>query len=103
MLPAGQKGNRPAAPLSTGRPATLAPMAERGQEQWLEDEDDEDKKSGRALGARRKFDEFECPSCSADNPWGDTFGNGDEVLCNWCGQSFRALVDNEGSLTLKDL
>lgn len=78
-------------------------MVERAREQWNEEEDDdEDKKSGKALGARRKFEEFECPSCSADNPF-DAFGNGDEVLCSWCGQTFRALVDTEGTLKLKEL
>lgn len=66
------------------------------------DQEDEDKKSGRSLGSRRKFDEFECPACSAHNPF-DTFGNGDDVLCQWCSMEFRAVVDDEGSLKLKEL
>ncbi len=65
-------------------------------------EDEDEKPTGKALGTKRKFDEFECPACSANNPY-DTFGNGDEVLCNWCGMSFRALVDDEGTLRLKEL
>lgn len=64
--------------------------------------EDEERKSGRALGSKRRFDEFECPTCSANNPL-DSFGNGDEVLCNWCGVEFRAVVDDEGSLRLKEL
>jgi transcription elongation factor Elf1 len=68
---------------------------------YSEQEEDE-KKTGRALGTKRKFDEFECPACSANNPF-DTFGNGDEVLCNWCGMQFKAVVDDEGSLRLKEL
>ncbi|MFN2548376.1 MAG: hypothetical protein ABR567_13165 [Myxococcales bacterium] len=64
--------------------------------------EEEEKKSGRSLGTKRKFDEFECPACSANNPY-DTFGNNDELLCNWCGMQFRAVVDEEGTLKLKEL
>ena len=63
--------------------------------------DEDEKPTGKALGTKRKFDEFECPACSANNPF-DTFGNGDEVLCNWCGMEFRAVVDDEGNLKLKE-
>ena len=65
-------------------------------------DDDDDKPAGSDLGARRRFSEFECPTCSAHNPF-DEFGNNDEVLCNWCGVQFKALVDDEGKLKLKDL
>ena len=77
-------------------------MTDRSPLDDYSDQEDEDKKSGRALGVKRKFDEFDCPTCSANNPF-DTFGNGDEVLCNWCGLQFKALVDDEGSLRLKEL
>jgi len=69
---------------------------------YTEEHEEEEKKSGRALGIKRKFDEFECPACSANNPY-DTFGNNDEVLCNWCGLQFKAVVDEEGTLRLKEL
>jgi hypothetical protein len=65
--------------------------------------EDDEKFTGKALGAKRKFDEFECPGCSANNPWGEGFGNNDEVLCNWCGVSYKAVVDEEGTLKLKEL
>jgi hypothetical protein len=65
-------------------------------------QDEDEKPTGKALGTKRKFEEFECPSCSAHNPF-DTFGNGDEVLCNWCGMEFRVVVDDEGTLKLKEL
>ena len=65
------------------------------------DQEDEDKKSGKSLGSRRKFEEFDCPSCSANNPF-DTFGNGDDVLCGWCAMEFRAVVDDDGNLKLKE-
>ncbi len=67
-----------------------------------EQEEEEDKKSGKALGVKRRFDEFECPACSAYNPMGDGFGNGDEVLCNYCGLAFKAQVDEEGKLKLRE-
>ena len=63
--------------------------------------DDEEKKTGKELGTKRKFDEFECPSCSANNPF-DTFGNGDDVICGWCAMEFRVVVDDEGTLKLKE-
>ena len=66
------------------------------------DQEDEDRKSGRSLGVKRKFEEFECPACTANNPY-DTFGNNDEVLCNWCGMQFKVRVDEDGTMKLKDL
>ena len=66
------------------------------------DLEDEEKKSGKSLGTKRRFAEFECPSCSANNPF-DEFGNNDEVLCSWCGLEFKASVDDEGTLRLKEL
>lgn len=32
-----------------------------------------------------KWTEFECPECSAHNPWEDTFTVGDQLFCSWCG------------------
>ena len=67
-----------------------------------EEEEEEQKKSGAAEGSKRRFDEFECPTCSADNMVGDSFGNNDDVVCNYCGVSFIAKVDDEGKLKLKE-
>ncbi len=75
-------------------------MAPRDHSRYIEEDDDE-KPTGAALGTRRRFEEFECPSCSAHNPY-DEFGNNEEVLCNWCGVEFKALVDEEGVLRLKE-
>jgi hypothetical protein len=70
---------------------------------YIHEEEEEDaKKSGAALGAKRRFDEFDCPSCSANNPMGDGFGNNDEVVCNYCGVPFKAIVDDDGRLKLKE-
>lgn len=76
-------------------------MARSRQDQGS-DEDEDEAKTGAALGVKRKFDEFDCPTCNANNPF-ETFGNGDEVLCNWCGISFKALIDDEGALRLREL
>jgi len=66
------------------------------------DLEDEEKKSGKSLGTKRRFSEFECPSCSANNPF-DEFGNNYEVVCGWCGIELKASVDDEGTLRLKEL
>jgi hypothetical protein len=52
-------------------------------------------------GAKRRFVEFECPECNAYNPHDDGFGDGDEILCNYCGQELKARVNDEGRLRLK--
>ena len=67
-----------------------------------EEEEDEQRKSGASQGSKRRFGEFECPSCSAYNPVGDGFGNNDELVCNYCGVFFKALVDDEGKLKMKE-
>jgi uncharacterized Zn-finger protein len=79
----------------------MATNQDRQRDAALADED-ESSKDGAALGVRRRFSEFECPTCSANNPF-DEFGNNDEVLCGWCGLQFQALVDDEGKLKLKEL
>ena len=40
---------------------------------------------GRVVNTKR-WDEFECPECSAHNPWDDGFVPGDELFCSWCGE-----------------
>ena len=65
-----------------------------------EDAEDEAKKDPARLGAKRQFDEFECLTCSAHNPYGDGFGNGDTIVCGYCGQSFDVKVSADGELKL---
>ena len=36
--------------------------------------DDEDEKQPGGEGAERRFKDFDCPDCSANNPWDDGFG-----------------------------
>jgi hypothetical protein len=68
------------------------------------DDETEDEKDGDLLaasGSRRRFKEFECPDCAANNPVDDGFGNGDEIICNYCGTEFRVVVDDDARLKLK--
>jgi hypothetical protein len=64
--------------------------------------DEEDgKKRPEDDGCGRRFTDFDCPECAANNPYDDGFGAGDEVRCYYCGQEFRALVTESGRLRLR--
>ena len=64
-----------------------------------DDEDDikDDEKSGKRLKK-----EFDCPSCSANNPLDAPMENGDEVRCNYCGDDFKVKVTDEGRIKFKE-
>ncbi len=62
------------------------------------DEDDED-----AAGTRRRFTDFDCPVCSANTPYDDAFGDGDEIRCFFCGQAFAVAVTDGGRLRLREV
>jgi hypothetical protein len=64
-------------------------------------EDDEKPSSPEDVGHLRRFKDFDCPECAANNPYDDGFGNGDEVRCYYCGQEFLASVTDSGRLKLK--
>ncbi len=64
------------------------------------DFDDDDKDAG---GGPRAFKEFDCPDCNANNPVDDTFTDGDEVRCNYCGSEYKALVNSEGRVRFKEV
>ena len=63
--------------------------------------DDDEKPTGEDLGRARRFTDFDCPDCNANNPVDDAFGDGDEVRCYYCGQEFKAQVNDSGKLKLK--
>ncbi len=65
--------------------------------------DDDDLDAGAGQGRARRFDDFDCPGCNANNPYDEPFGDGDEVLCYYCGQGYKAQVDSEGRLRLKEV
>lgn len=51
---------------------------------------------------KKKFKEFDCPSCNANNPWPDGFVDREEVHCHYCGSSFEVRVNEEGRFKLKE-
>lgn len=53
-------------------------------------------------GNRRRFKDFDCPACDANNPYDDSFGDGDEILCYYCGQAYDVHISKEGRLRLKE-
>jgi len=65
-------------------------------------DDDEVEAKGVGDGQARRFQDFDCPACNANNPYDDGFGHGDEVLCYYCGQEFKVRVTDEGRLRLKE-
>lgn len=64
-------------------------------------EDDAGSGSGADLGSARRFQDFDCPDCNANNPYDDGIGDGDEIRCYYCGQEFRVTVTESGRLRLK--
>lgn len=65
-------------------------------EDWGEDEPERG-----PSGGERRFREFDCPDCDANNPREEIFGDGDEVLCFYCGAEFRVRVREDGRLRLQ--
>ncbi len=65
---------------------------------------DEDDLGDQTIGSdgKRKFKDFDCPACNANNPYDEPFGDGDEILCYYCGQEFRVQVSGEGKLRLRE-
>jgi hypothetical protein len=50
----------------------------------------------------RRFDDFDCPSCAANNPYADGFAEGDEIHCFYCGQAYEVRVVS-GKLKLREV
>jgi hypothetical protein len=69
------------------------------EEEFRQEESGDD--TQRSLGMKRRFKDFDCPDCNANNPWDETFGNNDEIRCFYCGTEFLAVVNDEGRLRLK--
>jgi transcription elongation factor Elf1 len=63
--------------------------------------DDDEGGGEEELGRKRRFGDFDCPDCSANNPYDDKFGDGDEVRCYYCGQEYKADVNESGKLRLR--
>jgi hypothetical protein len=70
----------------------------------MDDYDEDDVKgSADELGRDRRFGDFDCPDCNANNPYDDSFGHGDEIRCYYCGQEYRVDVSDSGRLRLKPI
>jgi hypothetical protein len=46
--------------------------------------------------------DFDCPECSANNPYDDGIRVGDEVRCYYCGAEFRAERNQDGKWKFKE-
>jgi hypothetical protein len=66
------------------------------------DQGDEKEDPAEKVGRRRTFQDFDCPTCNANNPYDDAFGDGDEILCYYCGQEYKVTVNEEGRLRLRE-
>ncbi len=64
--------------------------------------DDDDDKDLKGTGKERRFGDFDCPDCNANNPH-DGFGDGDEIRCYYCGMEFKVEVTEEGRLKLREI
>jgi transcription elongation factor Elf1 len=51
----------------------------------------------------KKYFEFECPDCNANNPWPDGFRAKDEVGCHYCGTQFEVRINDNGKFKLKGI
>lgn len=63
----------------------------------------DDHSEPEASSTGRRFGDFDCPNCDANNPYDDKFGDGDEIRCFYCGAEFRVKVSDEGKLRLREI
>lgn len=62
-------------------------------------DDDDEKPDEKA----RSYKEFDCPSCTANNPTDPPFSDGDELLCNYCGAQFKVRIGDDGRARFKEI
>lgn len=55
------------------------------------------------LETSRRFKEFDCPDCVANNPLDDGFKIGDEIQCMYCGVSFKVKPGHGGKFKLEEV
>lgn len=46
--------------------------------------------------------EFDCPECSANNPFDEGFRHNDELVCQYCGLPWRVKADGDGGFRLQE-
>ena len=52
--------------------------------------------------AARRFKEFDCPDCAANNPLDDGFSIGDDIQCMFCGLTFKVKLAHGGKFKLEE-
>ncbi len=66
-------------------------------------DDEYEDKADRTSGVNSRFKEFDCPSCNANNPYEEPFGDGDEIRCFYCGDEFQVRVTGAGRFRLREV
>jgi uncharacterized protein (DUF983 family) len=61
---------------------------------------DFDEDETATVGTPKRGTHFECPECTAYNPYDDGFIVGDDVICNYCGTEFK-VADGNGKFKFK--
>jgi len=57
---------------------------------------------GEGEGGSVKKD-FDCPLCSANNPYDDGIKIGDEIRCFYCGAEFKAELKQDGKWRFREI
>ena len=65
------------------------------------DQYDDEETPNSASGPRGKS--FDCPSCSANNPYDDGFTAGDEIRCYYCGIEYRVELRDDGKFKYREI
>jgi hypothetical protein len=68
----------------------------------IDQNEEDDGPKGEELGRNRRFNDFDCPECNANNPWDDGFGDGDEIRCFYCGLEFEVEVNDSGKIRFRE-
>jgi transcription elongation factor Elf1 len=50
----------------------------------------------------KSYKEFDCPLCNANNPYDESFHDGDEIRCFYCGTEYKVKIDENGKLRLRE-
>lgn len=64
------------------------------------DEEEEDAWAEAKSKRHLTWTEFDCPECSANNPYDEGFRVGDEVVCQYCGQPWRVRAKDDDKFRL---
>lgn len=62
--------------------------------------DDEDEVREEMVAQAGKWNEFDCPTCNANNPT-EPFTDGDHLTCNYCGEEFAVHALDGGRMKLR--